>query len=852
MPLDPRTPTVSLQMARNLLAQPETDPLGLADLQKYDATATQNAVNRNLPDFFRQSADLIGQYNSGAMQRQAVAEDQAAGGGGGQQTEDGTDFMPTRAGQFRDTYGTSMGDMILGQRAQAEAAQQKQVADMAARAAAVPGPELAAPSISEGPLGGILGKIKDVATEALAPVGHAVEKGFDVAGHGLEALGANTLGTAVEQVPEAAAAFKKKFGQGFEEKTGQPLNFETALSAINKYGLMDSAAKISEGAVKVVNATPLVMAERFVLDHILPDWMGDKVLAGQDMAIGMLPYLAISILNPVAGAAIGTTFALGATEDMKNLTAEYSRGHIDGKTFALGAGMDLMNILPEAAGPLLRSAAKGFASKGALAEAVKAIDDMKAETKGRPAAGVAEVVHEKGLAKSMEELDYENNLRKQGVKPNEAPAYMTPEEAAAATARDEKIAAGNEAEVVAPTGQAQVQPSAALTRVTELPQTPDQVKLGGHRLTTPAGDRLDWRVTPEGAHIQDVTVQVERQGTGTRLLDRAITDIRKENPDAVITAELNSEGGARLLARVEGATFAARDGTPLTPEEAFAAASRNEGPVATVPRPAEPTAAVAAPREPVAAAVTSPLEHDPEFAKFEAETNAGVQEHLQPLAKGAKDEVGDAITIRNGAFQALEDYGYSARGHAGLSAPMKAEVRAITDARSSYVKSLAVADLHDISTNEALPQWHREIATRELTARTQPVENAVASFQQSEPAVQQTLRDMGYEHMPSNPVEVAKVHQAMDNLGSSNSIPALQEWMTKNADLLTEPIDVGANSPFRVNGKFDFEAARNELRSQAFKSGKLNDLDGSERPVADAIGNRKSADLGNCAMKAVA
>lgn len=843
MPLDPRIPTTSLQMARNLLAQPETDPLGLADLQNYDETATQNAVNRNLPDFFRQTAAQLAQYNSGEMQRQAAMDDAATGSGGVQQVDDGsTDFMPTRAGQFRDEYGTSMGDVILSQRAQAEAAQQKQVADMAARS----GPALAAPSISGTKVGGFLGKIKDVATEALAPLGHAVEKGFDVAGQAIEALpGVSGEGEAFSRIPEAASVFKKEFAREFEEKTGQPLNFETALAAINKYGLRDTANKLAEKSDVVLTDYTIDP----ILHATLPDWAADPVVKGMGFAASALPYVALAILSPTAGVSLGATFALSATEDVKNLTAEYKRGNIDGKTFALGVGMDLLDILPEVAVPLVRSARRGFVSRRALADAVEQIDALKTETKGRPTVGVTEVVDERGLAKSMEELDLEKNLAKQGITPEEAAAVQAkpgepPVEAAwVGELRANLTDAAREQQALAE--EAAVAPPRKAGEIAEVRRTPVAEQTGRHRLTTPEGDRLDWRETPEGAHIQDVTVQVERQGTGTAMVERAIADIRAQNPDAVITADLNSEGGARLMAR-QGAEFATKDGAPLTPEEAIASAARNEGPVATLRSETKPSEIATTPE------VTSPLEADPAFKAFEAEADAGVQEHLAPLAKGARDEIGDRITIQDGAYKALEDYGVAARGMVGLSAPMKAAVRAITDGRTSFVKSLPVENLHDISANEGLPKWQREIATNELTARTQPVENAVAAFKQADAPVQQTLRDMGYEHMPSNPVEVANVHRAMDDLGSADSIPALQEWMSKNAGLLEQLVSTGADSPFRVNGKFDFEAARNNLRSQARRSGKLNDLDGTERPVADAIGNRKSADLGNCGMKAVA
>ena len=137
-------------------------------------------------------------------------------------------------------------------------------------------------------------------------------------------------------------------------------------------------------------------------------------------------------------------------------------------------------------------------------------------------------------------------------------------------------------------------------RIFEAPRSPVDVQQGRHRLLTEAGDKLDWRETPEGGKIEDVTAIVERQGTGTALLERAIDDIRAKNPDAIITADLNSEGGARLFARAalkrRGAAFTDVRGRQLTSGEAVDAAARREGPQVTMPaRVADDAAASVAP-----------------------------------------------------------------------------------------------------------------------------------------------------------------------------------------------------------------------------------------------------------------
>ena len=153
---------------------------------------------------------------------------------------------------------------------------------------------------------------------------------------------------------------------------------------------------------------------------------------------------------------------------------------------------------------------------------------------------------------------------------------------------------------------------AGALRIFEAPRTPLDVKMGRHRLLTDAGDRLDWRETPDGGHIDDVTAVVEREGRGTALFDRAVSDIRARRPDAIVTADLNSEAGARLFARQAsqrpGTVFTDVNGRQLTSGEAIAAAARREGPQVAIPlreagevapeapvRPAEPSEAAKPP-----------------------------------------------------------------------------------------------------------------------------------------------------------------------------------------------------------------------------------------------------------------
>lgn len=104
---------------------------------------------------------------------------------------------------------------------------------------------------------------------------------------------------------------------------------------------------------------------------------------------------------------------------------------------------------------------------------------------------------------------------------------------------------------------------------------------GINRLLTPEGSRLDYRISPEGAHIMDVTAATQGQGEGTRLLQKAVQDIRAKNPAAVITGDLNSEGGVRLFNRA-GAEFTDFRGNPISVDEAINLAKAGQGPQGTI------------------------------------------------------------------------------------------------------------------------------------------------------------------------------------------------------------------------------------------------------------------------------
>lgn len=392
-----RAITLPLDVALETLRQPITPML---DADEYADSVDKQRFERNLPNFFRDVSRKLSEAQSVSLAQQSALADETAS----QQIADsvalanppgGARFTPTTEGERSGTSAQIDPEVID---ALSESLQAEQSGDRAVPPSEQQGGGLPAPSVSKTGLGGFLGKIKDAATDTLAPVGHAIEKGFDVGGRAVEAIpGLQGEGEAIGRVPEAAAAFKRKFGEGFEEKTGQPLGFETALAAINKYGLRDTTDRLARESDRVLTDYTIDP----ILHATLPDWAADPLVKATGVAASMLPYLAVSIANPAAGLAIGSTFALSATEDVKNLTAMYSRGDIDGKTFLLGVGLDLLDIVPEAAGPLVRSARRGFQSRRALAEAMDVVEGAKVEAAGKPPEKIAELTSDVEASKAV-------------------------------------------------------------------------------------------------------------------------------------------------------------------------------------------------------------------------------------------------------------------------------------------------------------------------------------------------------------------------------------------------------------------------------------------------------------------
>jgi hypothetical protein len=881
-------------MAREMLAQPESDPL---DQFTYHQAREQSAKAQIMPDFFRQMADQLGAYSATRQQQAEIAD--------AEQQRAATDtedlYAPTESQMIRDQYGPQIADARFA----AEIAAQKAVADRAkpqVYSDAPGGPMLEPGSLTDIPgIGGLLSGAKKMATDTLAPVGHAIEKGFDVVGQGVEELGADRLGTALQNIPEAAAKFKEVFGEEFEKKTGQPLNFDSGRSAILQYGLRDTAARISRTSDTVLTdytIDPLLHAT-------LPEFMADPIVKAVGFGAQMAPHIALSVLS---GGMYDVAHAVGSVDDTAMLTKAYRDGKIDGKTFALGVGFDMLDYVPAVGGALIRNARKGFKGRTALREAMEHIDDIKRS-------GVSSADASR-LSQSMDELDYSRQTRGVEGAPEFADVQQleaevagvraaasgkSPEEIAAmrpdAEAEAAKMGRTVEGQALPESGAQSISstPTASPRRVyhgsggtvRELDISPDTkliksdaplTREEGHAILRSLNDAegtqsllgkstalMEIFDHPENFTLDDIRDLV-RGGGGKEFMDVDLPDEAFENavkaagyegidfPANQIQRAVDSQGqpyqGRNVVLykgdRAKGAgdfsvdegRFGTGEGSDLygrgfytadNPDVAAFYGKRTYGPEGSV---------------------THILDSDPEFIRFEKEVDDAVRGMVAPVA-AADDAIGQRVVARDSAVRALNEDGLDAFTQKGTSPEVQQQLREMQGRRSATVTAASVDDLQRMSKDTTQPQWTREMADAELTAREQPRQTAAAKLEQAAPEEQTTWRSMGYEHVPNDPVATAGVHSAMDSLNDVDSIPALRDWMDAHKDLVKEPVDVSATSPFRVNGKMDFEAARYELRSQVKASGKLNDFDGTERPLADAIGTRKQPDLGNCAMKSV-
>ena len=903
-----RSITLPLDVALETLRQPITPML---DPAEYADTVDKQRFERNLPNFFREVSRKLGEAQQMAIAQQDamsteyaardIADNVALSNPPG-----GARFVPNETGQPSDASAQIDPGVIdaLSETLQAEQSgdsavpptaggvvtyqdkpytldtENKRLINQADPNDVVPieikdgeilirsrGPELSAPSVSGSKVGRFLGGVKDVATDVLAPVGHAAEAGIEGIGEGITRIplpGAEKVGMAVGALPEAAAEFKKTFGEEFEKKTGQPLGYETALAAINKYGLRDTADRLARTTDKVLTDYTIDP----ILHATLPEWAADPLVKAAGVGASMLPYLAISIANPAAGYALGSTFALSATEDIKNLTAEYQRGNIDGKTFMLGVGLDLLDIVPEVAGPLVRSAKRGFSSRRALAEAMDQVEGAKVASVGKTPEQIAGLTSDAEAARAVEAKTVEAPVEQATAAPEGAvagervvPAEKTPTAQLEAVPSAAAVPAKADIEQPAPTVRETGQVAAAVSAqsIEEAPRSPLDARMGRHRLTTADGDRLDWRETPEGAHIADVTVQQEGRGTGTAMLDRAIADARATNPEAVITGDLNSESGARLFARQAGAEFTDIRGNALTPDGAIAAAVRGEGPQVSL-RPAAAARAVEA--APAPAAIAAPVATArPKVRDLRGRTEKmrerGPRRRRYPVAT-LPPEIATptpaavaAQSARSADLRVSRELDNAAKGEAGISAKgdMEAgqaiaspEALRVRDSYRQQITHRSTSDLQRRIDDSATPAWQKRESVLEVERRTTRAEARREQWKSMSTYQQRLARAQGYDTEPPLPApKVHQVSQAMSELSPKMTVPEMAAWLRRNADIVGDPdryLDKG--SAYWVKSRkgkvLDLGRVLADVRNRvAVTSGVDARAQGVDTPMLDAL-----------------
>lgn len=187
--------------------------------------------------------------------------------------------------------------------------------------------------------------------------------------------------------------------------------------------------------------------------------------------------------------------------------------------------------------------------------------------------------------------------------------------------------------------QPEVRTESAPVQITERPQTPTDVRADRHVLTTPEGGMIDYR----GTHINDVNAgPVQGQGVGSALVDQAVQKIRTAHPNEVITADLNTEGGVRVMAKQPGVQFTDFQGNSITRDEAIAAAQKFEGPRAEIhPVPGEGAITNVSPGhtgvDTPSSATSETPEQAPEQAQAPAPALAGDEKLLTPEIPTPKD-----------------------------------------------------------------------------------------------------------------------------------------------------------------------------------------------------------------------
>lgn len=339
--------TLPLKVAQDLMTRPVQPP---ADPATYATAKTQAEVQSGLPDFFRQAAANIAQAE---QVRQAQEQQYQANVAQAAPVDTGADAGPVYTPQFKT---------LMESRAAAAQA-----------AAAQPSPDLTPAAQTQGPEGaltqaggGLWGALTDIGKEALAPVGHAIESGIEATGRGIESLpGGERVGTAVENLPRAAAKFKEIFGHEFQSETGQRLNLESAYNAIINSPGQEADEALAHTLDPVINNTIGNLsprAARFITGAI-------------DQAGAMAPYVIIGILAPPLEAPMAASFALQGVSGVKELTEQYRAGNINGRDFLLGVGLNGAMVAGPVFGPLLSHIMPYFKGPGVAAKAIRDIDE---------------------------------------------------------------------------------------------------------------------------------------------------------------------------------------------------------------------------------------------------------------------------------------------------------------------------------------------------------------------------------------------------------------------------------------------------------------------------------------------
>ena len=683
--------TLPLKVAQELLSQPARPAASAA---AYADEVDKAEFERDIPNFFRQAAQQIAEAERVRQaQEEEFAARQAAASASAPVEEDAEVLAPLAG--YDQTSGQSM---LRGP--QFEPTQPGPIDVPMSPAPGAPiGPgynplleETITPAIESTQVGSKVGDAlgwlkKNVADPVLDKAGDVVEG----VGAGVQRLpdwvpGDERVGTAIESLPMAAGRFVEGFGKGFEEQHGVPLSPETAKSALfaefrNEVNLV---SMWSDRILTDYTIDP-------VLHATLPDFLADPAVKAVGFAAQILPWAVIGIVGGVpAGIAMTATFATLAAEDTINLLGAYQRGQIDGKTLALGVGLNSIDLADPWTGHILGRATAGFRNKAAIQAAIRDIEAITGNKLDTPQLN-------RGI-NAAEELQKNAPSYEQLAEEKFGPgASLTREERMARTAEGlgpdvapipEQVRDLTPAPDLTQRVTDAVQDAPVSVLIDEQPQSPLDVRLDRHRLTTAEGDRLDYR----GTHINDVTVQVERQGRGSALLNRAIEDIRSRDPGATITADLNSEGGARLFARLNGAVFTDAQGNPLTPETAIAAAARREGPLVELP-PASVAADAPAPKVEEPVAVSAGRVDDPNVEKPVDATDAKAGDDgwtkktydKVERRRVEKNQYGEVWERRDGKFDMVDSRWASMEGGqtAGAGSDNIRTFDSIDDARAS-------------------------------------------------------------------------------------------------------------------------------------------------------------------------